>query len=105
MVGLASNHNKGLPVLHLNLECLLRLRTDANISNPVVADIARIEAPQISRSEDGIVVDALGAGIDGDALSCTGSVGERVSVVTEWTGITKDRACRGRGTGLRSTAV
>src|SRR5207247_2701920 len=79
-------------------------REGAYVSNPVVADVARIEAPQISRSEDVMVSDARRIRIDVHALSCTTGVGEGVSIVTELIRITKDRARRTRRTGLRNTA-
>ena len=100
-------HNDGLSVVHINLECLFRIRAGAHayVSNPIVTDIARIEAPQISRSEDRMVLEALGIDIDRHALSCTGSVGKRVSVIAERSRIAKDRARRSCRTSLRNTAV
>src|SRR5438552_12453094 len=105
MMDLAYHHNKCLSIVHINLECLLQIWAGAAVSNPVGADIARIEAPQISRSEDGIVSVADRIRIDVHALSCTTGVGERVSIVTERIQITKDRARSSRRTGLRNTAV
>jgi hypothetical protein len=85
MMDLAYDHHKGLPIVHINLECLVRVRTGAlaRVSNPVVADVARIEAPQISRNKDVLVSLAERIRIDRHALSCTSGVGERVSVITE----------------------
>jgi hypothetical protein len=82
---LAYHHYKGLPIVHINLECLIRVRTGAlaRVSNPVVADVVRIEAPQISRNKDVRVSLAGRIRIDRHALSCTSGVGERVSVITE----------------------
>ena len=104
-MGLAYHYNKRLPAVHLNLECLIRIRVDACVSNPVVADVARIEAPQISRSHDGMVSVAHRFRIDRHALSCTSGVGERVFIVTEGIRITKDRARCTRRTGLRIAAL
>ena len=85
MMDFAYHHYNGLPVVHINLECLIRVRTGAlaRVSNPVVADVARIEAAQISRNKDVLVSLAGGIRIDRHALSCTSGVGERVSVITE----------------------
>jgi len=82
---LAYHHYKGLPIVHINLECLIRVRTGAlaRVSNPVVADVVRIEAPQISRNKDVRVSLAGRIRIDIHALSFTSGVGERVSVITE----------------------
>jgi hypothetical protein len=81
----AYHHYKSLPVVHINLKCLIRVRTRAlaRVSNPIVADIVRIEAPQISRNEDVRISLAGRIRIDCHALSCTSGVGERVSVITE----------------------
>jgi len=101
---LAYHHYKGLPSRNINLERLIRVRKGAYVSNPVGADVGRIEAPQISRSEDVMVSDALRIGIGVHALSCATGVGEGVSIVTERIRIPEDRARRTRRTGLRNTA-
>jgi hypothetical protein len=102
---LAYHHNKGLPIVHINLECLVRGRAGPTVSNPVVADVARIEAAQISRSKDvtGWVADCIR--IDRHALSCTTGVGERVSIVMVDSRIASDRARRSWRTGLRKATV
>ena len=103
---LAYNDNKRLARRNLNLECLIRIRAVATVSNPVGADVVRIEAPQMGRSEDGMVSVALRIRIDRHALSCITRVGERISVVTEGMRITNGRArVTVRRTSLRHTAV
>lgn len=102
---LVYRHYKGLSVAHINLECLIRIRAGATVSNPIGAEVVRIEAPQICRSEDVMVSAAHRIRIDRHALSCAGGVSERVSIVTEGIRITKDRTRRRRRTGLRDIAV
>ena len=69
MVDLAYHHNKRLPGVHINLERLIRIRAEPGVSNPVVADVVRIEAPQISRGEDVLNADAGRVRVDVHALS------------------------------------
>jgi len=103
---LAYHDNKRLARRNLNLECLIRIRAVATVSNPVGADVVRIEAPQMGRSEDGMVSVALRIRIDRHALSCITRVGERESIVTEGMRITNGRArVTVRRTSLRHTAV
>jgi hypothetical protein len=52
MIHLAYHHHKRLPRIDINLECLVRIRTVPTVSNPVGADVVRIETPRISRNED-----------------------------------------------------
>ena len=102
---LAYHHYKCLTSRNFNIERLpIQIREGAYVSNPVVADVVRIEAWRISRSENVMVSAARRTGIDRHALSCTGGVGERVRIVTEAIRIAKDRARRSRRTGLRNTA-
>jgi hypothetical protein len=102
---LAYHHNEGLPVVHSNLERLLRIREGAYVSNPVGADVGWIEAPQISRSEDVMVSTAGRIRIDRHALGCATGVGKRVSIVTEGIRIARDRARGSRRTGLRNATL
>ena len=82
MVDLAYHHYKGLPGVDINLECLIRIRTVPTVSNPVGADVVRIETPRISRNKDEPVAGgAFGIGIDRHALCRTGGVRERVILV------------------------
>src|SRR5262249_30419668 len=99
VMDLAYHHNKGLPSGNLNVERLIRIRGRACVSNPVGAEIVRIEAPQISRSEDGMVCVAHRIRIDRHALRRTGGVGECVRIVMVLSRITKDPARRSRRTG------
>jgi hypothetical protein len=69
VIDLAYDHNKGLPGVHINLECLIRIRTGPTVSNPVDADVIWIEAPQISSNEDILIAGARRIGIDRHALS------------------------------------
>ena len=71
----------------------------------MVADVVRIEAPQISRNEDGLVSVTRRVCIDGHTLRRAGGVGEYVRIVMMRSLITKDPARRTRRTGLRSAAV
>ena len=65
---LAYHHNKRLSGRNLNVECLIRIRAGPTVSNPVGADVVRIEAPQISRSKDEPVAGACRIRIDVKAL-------------------------------------
>src|SRR5262249_27010094 len=51
---------------NLNLEGLIRIRARACVSNPVGADVIRIEAPQISGDENQAKAHARCVGIDRD---------------------------------------
>jgi len=66
---------------NLNLEGLIRIRAEACVSNPVGADVARIEAPQISGGEDEAGGHALCVGIDRDTLRRAACARERVRIV------------------------
>jgi hypothetical protein len=69
VVDLAYHHHKRLPRIDINLECLIRVRTVPTVSNPVGADVVRIETPRISRSKDEPVAHgALRIRIDRHAL-------------------------------------
>jgi len=74
---LAHHDNKRLASRNLNLECLIRIRAVATVSNPVGADVVRIEAPQISGGEDEAGGHARCVGIDRDTL-------RRAAVKMEW---------------------
>ena len=106
VIDLAYHHNKGLAGRNVNLECLIRIRGGATVSNPVGAEVARIEAPQISRCEDVMEFITRRIGIDRHALRRAGCVRERVRIVMVHTRIPlKDPARRTRRTGLRYAAV
>ena len=68
MIDLAHHHYERLPLVHINLECLIGIWAEPSVSNPIVADVARIEAPQISRNEDELVARARRIRIDRHAL-------------------------------------
>ena len=84
---------------------MIRVRTEATVSDPVGADVIWIKAAQISGREDEVSAGASGIGIDVHALSRAGGVGERVSIVMVRSWITKDRTRVTRWTGLRNTAA
>jgi hypothetical protein len=81
MIDLAHHHYKRLPVIDINVECLIRIRAGPTVSNPVGADVVWIEAPQISRNEDEPGAGARRIRIDCNALRRTGGVGECVRIV------------------------
>jgi hypothetical protein len=66
---LAYYHNKGLPTVHINLERLIRIWECARVTDPVRADVSRIEAACIGGGEDVMVSAALGIRIDRHTLS------------------------------------
>ena len=101
---LAYHHYEGLPSRNLNIECLIRIRKCAYVSNPVGADVGRIKAPLICSREDEIGAGARGIGIDVHALSRTSGISERIRIVMVRSRITKDRARRSWWTGLWNTA-
>ena len=69
MIDLAYDNNERLPVIDINLEWLIRIRAIPTVSNPVVADVIWIEAPQIGGNEDVVVFGARRSRIDCHALS------------------------------------
>ena len=87
------------------MEGLIRIRAGACVSNPVGADVIRIEAPQISGGEDRAEACAQCVGIDRDTLRGAACAGERVRIVKVLLPVTKDRARGSRRTGLRNTAL
>jgi hypothetical protein len=81
MIDLAYHHDKRLPGVDIDLECLIRIRAGSTVSNPVGADVVRIEALQISRNEEEPGAGARRIRIDRHALRRTGGVRERVRFV------------------------
>jgi hypothetical protein len=69
VIDLAYDDNEGLPVVDINMECLIRIWAIPTVSNPVGADVIWIEAPQIGSYEDVVVGGALRSRIDCHALS------------------------------------
>jgi len=68
VIDLAYHHNNRLPGVHIDLERLIRFRAEPGVSNPVVANVVWIEAPQISRSEDVLDAGARSVRVDVHAL-------------------------------------
>ena len=81
MIDLAYHDNNRLPVVHINLERLIRIRAEPGVSNPVGADVVWIEAPQISGGKDEAHPGARRVGIDVHALRRAGCVREGVGIV------------------------
>jgi hypothetical protein len=107
MIHLAYHHHKRLPGVDINLECLIRIRTVPTVSNPVGADVVRIETPRISRNKDEPVAGgAFRIRIDRHALRRTGGVRERVILIKVWSLIISVYNARvSRRTRLRNAAA
>ena len=69
MIDLAYHDNERLPVIDINLEWLTRIRTIPTVSDPAIADVIWIEAPQISGNKNVVVTGARRSRIDCHALS------------------------------------
>ena len=104
MIDLAYHHNKRLVRWNFNLERSLRIGAEARVSNPVGADVVRIEAPQVSGGEDEVDAGARCVGIDRDTLGRAAWVRERVRIVTVQQLVASDLTRRARRTSLRNTA-
>ena len=84
---------------------LIRIRAGACISNPVGADVGRIEAPKIRPNEDKVGAGARRVRVNRHALSRASGVGERVRIVMARKPIAEGRARRTGRAGLRNTAA
>jgi hypothetical protein len=77
----ANYHQQRFSRGNFNLEGLIRVRAGTCVSNPVGADVIRIEAPQISSHEDRAEARARCVGIDRGTLRGVACAGERVRIV------------------------
>jgi hypothetical protein len=84
---------------------LLRIRRLPCVSDPVVADVVRIEAPQIRGDEDEVRSGARRVRIDCHALRCAGRIGKRVRIVVVLLFIERDVTRRAGWTGLRNAGA
>src|SRR5581483_2149750 len=99
-------HNyKGLPVIHVKLERLIRIGAATGIANPVGADVNWIKAAQIRSNEDEVGACAPRIGVHRHTLSRPCGIGERVRIVMVLLSVTKDLTRRAGRTGLRNPAA